>query len=80
MTGKIRFAEEKDVPVILEFIRALARYEKLEHEVVATEEFLEQWLFDKNKAEVIFSMEDGVETGFALFFHNFSTFLGRRGR
>ena len=74
-----RFAERKDVPLILYFIKELADYEKMLDEVVATEELLEQWLFEKNKAEVIFSMEDGVETGFALFFHNFSTFLGRSG-
>ena len=74
-----RFAERKDVPLILYFIKELADYENMLDEVVATEEILEQWLFDKNKAEVIFSMEDGVETGFALFFHNFSTFLGRSG-
>lgn len=74
-----RFAERKDVPLILYFIKELADYEKMLDEVVATEEILEQWLFDKNKAEVIFSMEDGTETGFALFFHNFSTFLGRSG-
>ena len=74
-----RFAERKDVPLILYFIKELADYEKMLDEVVATEEILEQWLFEKNKAEVIFSMEDGVETGFALFFHNFSTFLGRSG-
>lgn len=74
-----RFAERKDVPLILYFIKELAEYEKMLDEVVATEQLLEQWLFDKNKAEVIFSMEDGKETGFALFFHNFSTFLGRSG-
>ncbi len=74
-----RFAERKDVPLILYFIKELAEYEKMLDEVVATEDLLEQWLFEKNKAEVIFAMEDGVETGFALFFHNFSTFLGRSG-
>ncbi len=74
-----RFAERKDVPLILYFIKELAEYEKMLDEVVATEELLEQWLFEKNKAEVIFAMENGVETGFALFFHNFSTFLGRSG-
>ncbi len=76
---EFRFAERKDVPLILYFIKELAEYEKMLDEVVATEQLLEQWLFDKNKAEVIFAMEDGVETGFALFFHNFSTFLGRSG-
>ena len=48
-------------------------------EVVATEELLEHWIFDEKKAEVIFAVEDGTEVGFALFFHNFSTFLGRAG-
>ena len=79
MTGKIRFAEEKDIPVILEFIRALARYEKLEHEVVATEEILREWIFEKGKAEVLLLSEGETPVGFALFFHNFSTFLGRAG-
>lgn len=74
-----RYAVRQDVPLILEFIRELAAYEKLAHEVVATEALLEMWLFDKEKAEVIFAMDDGKEVGFALFFHNFSTFLGRAG-
>ena len=75
----IRHAEEKDVPLILYFIKELADYEKMLNEVVATEEILHEWIFEKNKAEVIFAMEDGKEIGFALFFHNFSTFLGRAG-
>lgn len=75
----IRFAEEKDVSLILHFIKELADYEKMLNEVVATEEILHEWIFEKNKAEVIFAMEDGKEIGFALFFHNFSTFLGRAG-
>lgn len=75
----VRFAKREDVGQILEFIRQLAAYEKLEHEVVATEETLEEWLFDKEKAEVLFAVVDGKEVGFALFFHNFSTFLGRAG-
>ena len=74
-----RSAERRDVPLILRYIRELARYEKLEEEVVATEETLEEWLFDKEKAEVIFAVVEGKEVGFALFFHNFSTFLGRAG-
>lgn len=74
-----RFAQRKDVPLILKWIKELADYEKLLHEVVATEELLEQWIFDKEKAEVIFAMVDQEEVGFALFFHNFSTFLGRAG-
>ena len=74
-----RYAEKKDVGVILWFITALADYEKMSDDVVATESLLEEWIFDKKKAEVIFACEDGKEVGFALFFHNFSTFLGRAG-
>ena len=74
-----RFAERKDAALILEFIKALAEYENLSDEVVATPETLEEWIFDRQKAEVIFALHDGVEVGFALFFHNFSTFLGRAG-
>lgn len=76
---EMRYAEEKDAALILEFIRALAEYEKMSDEVVATEELLQEWIFEKKKAEVIFAVEDGVEVGFALFFHNFSTFVGRAG-
>lgn len=76
---EMRYAEEKDAALILEFIRALAEYEKMSDEVVATEELLQEWVFEKKKAEVIFAVEDGVEVGFALFFYNFSTFVGRAG-
>ena len=74
-----RFAEKEDVSKILYFIRELASYEHMLDEVVATEELLEEWLFEKEKAEVLFAVKDGEEIGFALFFHNFSTFLGRAG-
>ena len=74
-----RFAEKEDVSKILYFIRELASYEHMLDEVVATEELLEEWLFEKGKAEVLFAVKDGEEIGFALFFHNFSTFLGRAG-
>lgn len=74
-----RYAERKDTPLILKFIKELADYEKMLDEVVADEATLEEWIFDKQKAEVIFAMEDDKEIGFALFFHNFSTFLGRAG-
>lgn len=74
-----RQASEADVPVILDFIKLLADYEKLSGEVVATEELLREWLFDRHAAEVIFAMEGSAEVGFALFFGNFSTFLGRGG-
>ena len=76
---EIRFAERKDTGKILAFIGELAEYEGMLSEVVATEELLEHWIFDEKKAEVIFAIEDGTEVGFALFFHNFSTFLGRAG-
>lgn len=76
---KFRYAERKDVALILQFIKELADYEHMLEEVVATPELLEEWLFDKKKAEVLFLLEDNNEVGFALFFHNFSTFLGRAG-
>lgn len=76
---EFRVAERKDCELILSFIKRLAEYEHLESEVVATTELLEEWIFDKNKAEVLFVLEDGKEVGFALYFHNFSTFLGRAG-
>lgn len=75
----VRYAVKADVPLILKFIKELASYEKMLNEVVATEELLEEWLFEKEKAEVIFGVVSGREIGFALFFHNFSTFLGRSG-
>ena len=71
-----RFATEKDTALILQFIKELASYEKMLSEVVADEATLKEWIFEKQKAEVIFALEDGKEVGFALFFHNFSTFLG----
>ena len=80
MNNTYRFAQRGDEGIILDFIRRLAEYEKMSDEVVATEELLTEWIFDKNKAEVIFALdESGKEVGFALFFHNFSTFLGRAG-
>ena len=74
-----RYAERKDVPLILQFIKDLAEYEKMLEEVVADEATLEEWIFDQKKAEVFFATKEGKEVGFALFFHNFSTFLGRAG-
>lgn len=79
MSTIIRKAEREDVPLILEFIKGIARYEKMENDVEATVELLEEELFDKQRAEVIFALDDGKEVGFALFFHNFSTFVGRGG-
>lgn len=74
-----RYANRQDVPLVLRFIKELADYEEMLPEVVADEATLEEWLFDKEKAEVIFALEGEKEVGFALFFHNFSTFLGRAG-
>ena len=74
-----RYADRNDVPLILGFVKELADYEQLQDEVVADEKTLEEWIFDRQKAEVIFALEDGKEVGYALFFHNFSTFLGRAG-
>lgn len=62
------FAEKKDTALILQFIKELAEYEKMLDEVVADERTLEEWIFDKQRAEVIFALEDGIEVGFALFF------------
>ena len=74
-----RAAVPGDEGVILNFIRALAEYEHMSDQVVATTELLREWIFEQNKAEVIFALEGEKEVGFALFFHNFSTFLGRAG-
>ena len=77
---EIRQAVREDVPLILRFIRELAGYEKLLHEVQATEEILERNLFSERKmAEVVIGEFEGEPAGFALFFHNFSTFVGKPG-
>ncbi|WP_221642231.1 GNAT family N-acetyltransferase [Listeria booriae] len=76
---QFRFATEGDVPLVLRFIKELAEYEGMLDQVVATEEALHEWLFEKEKAEVLIGEYDGESVGFALFFHNFSTFLGRSG-
>lgn len=70
-----RNATREDTPLVLEFIKKLAEYEKRLDEVIATEEELEKWIFDENQAEVIFALEDGKEVGFALFFLSFSTYI-----
>ena len=76
---EFRFAKEEDCSKILDFIRALAEYEHLSDQVVATEKQYHEWIFEKQIAEVLFVCEEDKEVGFALFFHNFSTFLGRAG-
>lgn len=75
----IRQADINDVSIILSFIKDLAEYENMSDQVVATEELLKEWLFEKKKAEVLLAMEGDTPVGFALYFYNFSTFLGRAG-
>ena len=81
MSAKMTFrmAIPGDEGLILTFIRALADYEGMLNQVVADEATLRTWIFEKQKAEVLFVLEGEKEVGFALFFHNFSTFLGRAG-
>lgn len=74
-----RNGTKEDAELIVFFIKSLAEYEKLSHEVVASKELIEEWVFDKDKAEVIFAMEGDKEVGMMLFFYNFSTFVGRSG-
>lgn len=75
----IRQADINDVSIILSFIIDLAEYENMSDQVVATEELLKEWLFEKKKAEVLLAVEGDTPVGFALYFYNFSTFLGRAG-
>ena len=75
----IRAAQPNEVSLVLEFIKKLAVYEKCADEVVADESTLYRSLFEEHSAEVVFAEEDSVVVGFALFFHNFSTFVGRKG-
>jgi GNAT superfamily N-acetyltransferase len=75
----IRFATEQDTPLILSFIKGLAEYENMLDQVTATEEILHESLFVGKKAEVVIAEYRGEPVGFALFFHNFSTFLGKPG-
>lgn len=80
MPGSFRMAERKDAKKILEFIYELAGYEHMTDRVVADEKLLDEWLFTRKKAEVFFVLDEKLnEIGYVLFFHNFSTFLGRAG-
>jgi GNAT superfamily N-acetyltransferase len=79
MELQIRNAEVNDIPTLLALIQELADYEKLSNEVVATEDFLKHWLFEKDRAEALILEVDQTVIGFALYFHNFSTFLGKAG-
>lgn len=76
---KIRPAIKADIPLILAFIKELAEYENLTDQVTATEDILTEWMFEKQKAEALIGELDGYPVGYALFFHNFSTFLGKAG-
>jgi len=77
---RIKAASERDVPLILSFIHKIAAYEKLSHEVTASEETLRESLFGpRPAAEVLLAYWDDTAAGYAVFFHNFSTFLGRPG-
>jgi GNAT superfamily N-acetyltransferase len=77
---EIRFATEDDVPLILSLIEELAEYERLSHQVTATEDVLRDSLFgERQVAETLLAYLEGEPAGFALFFHNFSTFLGKPG-
>jgi GNAT superfamily N-acetyltransferase len=76
---RIRRAERGDTALLLEFIRGIARYEKMEDEVIASADVLEREMFDEHRAEAVFAVVDGREVGFALYFFNFSTFIGHSG-
>lgn len=76
---RYRKAKRADVPLILTFIQELAEYEHMSNQVVATPALLEHWLFDQNVAEVLLAETEADSVGFALYFYNFSTFLGRAG-
>ena len=75
----IRTAVPADAELILSFIKKIAEYEHMSDDVVATEALLEEWIFDRKKAQVLFALQEGKEVGIALYFYNFSTFLGRAG-
>ena len=74
-----RFAKQGDEALILGFIKALAEYENMSNDVINSETLINEWIFQKGVAEVIFALEDGKEVGFALFFKNYSTFVGKAG-
>ncbi len=79
MPVSFRIAGENDIPLLLTFIRALAQYEDLLDQVSATDALLREWLFERRVAEAFFALEEKKEVGFALYFYNYSTFLGKGG-
>lgn len=74
-----RYAESKDIPLILQFINKLAEYEKIAQDVHATEALLYEWMFEKQRAEAIIAAADGKDIGFALFYQTFPAYLGKGG-
>jgi len=76
---EIRIAKREDSQLVLDFIKEIAKYEKLSNEVIGSKELLEKWMFDKKLIEVAFIMENNKEVGYALYFYNFSTFLTKPG-
>ncbi len=74
-----RSAEKRDIPAVLDLVRQLAAYEKMEHAVVATEAQYEEWLFERRVASVLLAEDGDTLVGIALYFYNFSTWLGRGG-
>ena len=79
MNVTFRQAEETDIALLLGFIKELAEYEGLPDDVVATEDTLREWIIERKRAEAFFAVAEGTEVGFCVFFHNFSTFVGRAG-
>ena len=79
MNPVIRYANIDDIDKIIYFIKELAVYEKMQDEVVTNKDLVKKWIFDLKIAEVLFVMEQDKEVGFALFFHNYSTFVGKAG-
>ncbi|MCH3907123.1 MAG: GNAT family N-acetyltransferase [Sphaerochaeta sp.] len=78
-TIHFREAVREDIPLILDFVKRLAIYEHLEDQVTATPALYEQWIFNQKVAQVRFAVADGKEVGFILYFHNYSTWLGKGG-
>ena len=74
-----RYAEIKDIPLIFQFVRKLADYEQIPEAVFATEELLEEWMFEKQRAEVVFAIVNGKEIGFSFFYQTFPAYLGKGG-
>lgn len=77
--ARIRMAQREDIPMVLGFVKELAQYERMSDEVVATEALFEEWMFERGVAQSLICEYEGEPVGIALYFHNFSTFVGRGG-